>query len=94
MLVFVGAEPGEFRDARIEPAKGIGKFQGMKLADFVAIAQCYEARLSIGTAVEGKNERAIEAGGVVGAGRVAEVMLEMRRAGAAAKEILKLLLGG
>ena len=93
MLVFVRAEPGEFGDTRIEPTEGIRKFQGMKLADFIPVAKGDEAGLRIGAAVEREDEGAIEAGGVVGAGGMAKMVLEVEGPGAAAKEVLKLLLG-
>src|SRR3974390_625728 len=94
VLVLVRAQAGEFRDTRVEPPEGIGKFQMVKLANFVAVPERDQTGLGIGAAVERENERAIEAGGVVSAGGMAKMMFEMRWARAAAEKVLKLLLSG
>ena len=94
VLVLVGAESGELGDAGVEPAEGIRKLQSVELADFVAVTrrELPAALLDVGAAVQGKDERAIKAGGVVGASSVAKMMFEMRRARAAAKLVVELLL--
>ena len=43
--------------------------------------------------IEGENQGAIEAGGVVGAGSVTKMMIKMGRPGAVAKKLVKKLLG-
>jgi len=95
-LVFVaaGTKADEFGHAGIEPAEGIGKLQRMQGFDFIAVPEGDEARLGVCALVEGKDEGAIEAGSVVSAGSVAEMMIEMRGARTAAEEMMELILDG
>ena len=92
VLILVGTQAGEFGDTRIKPAERIRKFERLQRADLVAFAQKDHARLRIGALIEGKDERAIKAGSVVGAGGMTEMMIEMSGARAAPQEILQLQL--
>ena len=94
MFIAARAEAGELGDTRVEPAEGIGKFEGMEGADFVVFAESDEAGLRGGALIEREDERAIVAGSVIGAGGVAEVMIEMRKARAAAEELAELVVSG
>jgi hypothetical protein len=95
-LVFITAraEAGEFGDSRIEPAEGIGKFEGLQGLDFVGFAEGNEAGVRGCALVEGENEGAVETGRVIGAGGVAEVMVELGGPRTAAEELAKLVVGG
>ncbi len=66
----------------------------MKRFDFVAIAEGEQPGLRTGSLIEGKDECAIEAGGVVGAGGVAEVMIEVGNARTSTQEVHQAFMRG
>jgi len=94
VFVATGTETDEFGDAGVEPTEGIRKFQRLQGMDFIAVAEGDEAGLREGALVQREDEGAIEAGSVIGAGSVAEVVLEMRKARPPAEKISKLIING
>ncbi len=93
-FVFVAqrAQPGEFGDARVEPAQRVGEFQGKKRLQFIAVAKRDKASLRADALIKGQNQGPIEAGRVVGAGSVTKMMIEVGGAGATAEELVKMFL--
>src|SRR5208337_441145 len=66
----------------------------MQRLNFIAIAEGYETRLRMGALIECENEGAIESRGVVGAGRVAKMVIETREPRTAAQKRLEKILEG
>lgn len=93
VFITAGAEAGEFGGARIKPAEGIGKFKGLVWMNFVSLTRGDEAGLRAGPVVQGENQGAIETAGVIGAGGVAEVMIEVRGTRTAVEELAELVVG-
>ena len=92
VLIAKRAKTGKFGDAGIEPAKRIGKLQRKQRLEFIAVAKRDKAGLRADALIEREDQGAIEAGGVVGAGRVTEMMIEVGGSGAVAKKLMKELL--
>ena len=61
--------------------------------NFVSLTRGDEAGLRAGSVIEGENQGAIETGGVIGAGGMAEVMIELRRTRTAEEELAELVFG-
>ena len=77
VFVAMGAKAEQRGDARVEPADRIRKIHGAERTNFVAFAEGNLAAAGAGAAVEREDQRAIEIRGVVGAGGVRQVMLEV-----------------
>jgi len=91
MFIAIGAEAEILGKARIEPADGIRECDIAERLDAVAIAESDRTGTGHGTFIEGEDESAIEAGGVVGAGGVAQVVIKTEDVAAALKQVTKLV---
>ena len=94
VFVAVGAEAEVLSDARVKPADGVWETESAERLDAVAVAQADKAGASAGTFIEGEDESTVEAGGVVGAGGVGEMVVEAEDAAAAGEDVTELLQGG
>ena len=92
VFFLVRAQPGKLGHARIKPAKRIGKLQRVQRANLVSFALKYPARQRIRAFIQRKNQRMVKAGGVIRAGRVAEMMIEMNRPRTATQQMQQLFL--
>src|SRR5258707_2889076 len=91
MFIAIGAEAEILGETRIKPADGILECEIAKLLDAAAIAESDGAGTGHGTFIEGEDESAIEAGRVVGAGGVGQVVIEAENVAAAGKQVTKLV---
>ncbi len=91
MFIAIGAEAEILGEARIKPADGIGKGEIAKRLDAVAIAESDGTGTGHGTFIEGEDESAIEAGRVIRAGGVGQVVIEAENVAAAGKQVTKLV---
>jgi len=90
MLIAIGAKAKILGKARVKPADRIRKREIAERLDAVAIAERDGTGTSHGTFVESEDESAIEAGGVVGAGGMGQVVIETKDVAATRKQFTKL----